>query len=623
MADSFQLKALITGVDRLSPALTRMQKNIRSFRKNLSKGAEGAIPMAAGLAAGLTGAMVAYAKTENAATGLKVAMMDASGATGDSFEKINKLAVGLGNKLPGTTADFQNMMQMLVRQGIPAENILNGVGEASAYLAVQLKKTPEDAAEFAAKMQDATGTASKDMMGLFDTIQRAFYMGVDDTNMLAFFTKTSSVMKMVSKDGLTAAKALAPISVMMDQMGMQGEAAGNALRKIFQGGFDSKKMNAANKLLSRKGIKLDFTNGKGEFGGLDNMFVQLQKLQSLTTKQKTTIIKQIFGDDAETLQVLGALIDKGKAGYDDIAKRMIKQASLQKRVDEQLGTLTNLWDAMTGTAVNGLAAIGGAFAGNTKDTVKWMGDMAARFSDFAAANPAVIRGVVGLAAGFVAFKLALFGANIAMGLLSKTMGMSPLGVMIRVIAMGAGLIMANWGVIGPWFENMWPKVVIATTNAWNGIKAFFSEFWEGTKAVFEAGFGVIKQLFLDYTPLGQIIKNWEPIVDWFKNMWERIRPYIEPVMNGMDKIKGVAGKSWNYFFGDDEDAAAEGQGKSAPNISTNTTNQYLKPGQNNINGEMTVRFENAPPGMKVQDSKTNQSGFGLGYDVGYNRFSFK
>lgn len=27
------------------------------------------------------------------------------------------------------------------------------------------------------------------MMGLFDTIQKAFYLGVDDTNMLSFFTK--------------------------------------------------------------------------------------------------------------------------------------------------------------------------------------------------------------------------------------------------------------------------------------------------------------------------------------------------------------------------------------------------------------------------------------------------
>lgn len=204
----FELKALITGVDRLSPALSKMQKKIRGFKRQAEEASQGGLALGGGLAAGLTLSLKSYADQENAATGLKVAMMDANGEVGKSFQDINKLAIGLGNQLPGTTADFQNMMQMLVRQGIPAENILGGVGKATAYLAVQLKKTPEAAAEFAAKMQDATGTASEDMMGLFDTIQKAFYLGVDDTNMLSFFTKTSSVLKMVNKDGLQAAQSL-------------------------------------------------------------------------------------------------------------------------------------------------------------------------------------------------------------------------------------------------------------------------------------------------------------------------------------------------------------------------------------------------------------------------------
>lgn len=176
-------------------------------------------------------------------------MIEVGGKVSPQFEKINELALKLGNKLPGTTADFQNMMQMLVCQGIPASNILEGVGKASAYLAVQLKKTPEAAAEFAAKMQDSTGTASKDMMGLFDTIQRAFYLGVDDNNILSFFAKTSSIIKMIDKDRLKAAKSLAPISVMMDQMGMEGEAAGNTVRKVIQAGLDVKKVRGINKRL--------------------------------------------------------------------------------------------------------------------------------------------------------------------------------------------------------------------------------------------------------------------------------------------------------------------------------------------------------------------------------------
>ena len=348
----FELKALITGVDRLSPALSKMQKKIRGFKRQAEEASQGGLALGGGLAAGLTLSLKSYADQENAATGLKVAMMDANGEVGKRFQDINKLAIGLGNQLPGTTADFQNMMQMLVRQGIPAENILGGVGKATAYLAVQLKKTPEAAAEFAAKMQDATGTASEDMMGLFDTIQKAFYLGVDDTNMLSFFTKTSSVLKMVNKDGLQAAQSLAPISVMMD-----------ALRKVIQSGLSVKKIRDVNKIMARQklGVQLDFTDGKGSFGGLDNMFRQLAKLRKLTDVKRTGVLKAIFGDDAETLQVVNALIDKGKDGYDQIQQKMNKQASLNKRVQAQLGTLSNLWEAMTGTATNGLAAIAAHF----------------------------------------------------------------------------------------------------------------------------------------------------------------------------------------------------------------------------------------------------------------------
>lgn len=105
--------------------------------------------------------VTAFAQAEVAATNLRVAMMDKDGKVSSNFEKINKLATNLGDKLPGTTADFQDLMTMLVRQGMSAETILGGTGEAAAYLSVQLEMQPKQAAEFAAKMQDATRTTEK------------------------------------------------------------------------------------------------------------------------------------------------------------------------------------------------------------------------------------------------------------------------------------------------------------------------------------------------------------------------------------------------------------------------------------------------------------------------------
>lgn len=585
----FELKALITGVDKLSPALSRMQKNIRGFRRQAEEASKGGLALGGGLAAGLTLSMKAYADQENAATGLKVAMMQDNGEVGGSFEKINKLAVGLGNQLPGTTADFQNMMQMLVRQGIPAENILGGVGKATAYLAVQLKKTPEAAAEFAAKMQDATGTASDDMMGLFDTIQKAFYLGVDDTNMLSFFTKTSSVLKMINQDGLKAAQGLAPISVMMDQMGMQGESAGNALRKVIQSGLNIKNVKSVNKVLASQklDINLDFTNGKGSFGGLDNLFKQLSKLRKLTDVKRTGVLKALFGDDAETLQVVNALIDKGKDGYDQVQQKMNRQASLNNRVQAQLGTLTNLWEAMTGTATNGLAAIGGAFSGDAKQITIWLGDLGERFTKFADENPRLIRGAFGLAAGLAVLKLGFMGVGGAISIVSRILSLSPIGMIATGIALAAGLIISNWDVVGPYFKKLWGFV-----------QPIFSEWMRWAKLAF------------DWSPLSLVINNWGPVVKWFQDMWAKLKPIVEWFTDGAsDTVAAANAAQWG----------AGGYGAYGAGVASSGYNPYqIKQGAvAKPQGTVTVQFENAPPGMKV--TETRASGIDVNHDVGYTR----
>lgn len=653
MANEFQLKALITGVDKLSPALKGIRKNIKGWERDLKSAGEGAPALGMGLAAAVGGSLAAFAQSENAATGLKVAMMDASGAVGPEFKKINDLAVGLGNKLPGTTADFQNMMTMLQRQGLSAETVLGGVGEATAYLAVQLGKTPEAAAEFAAKMQDATGTTSKDMMSLFDTIQKAFYMGVDDNNMLQFFGKASSAMKLVSKDGLKAAQAMAPLAIMLDQASMAGESAGNAMRKVMTAGFDRKKMKEANQMIRSmglKGAKLDFTDGKGEFGGLDNMFAQLEKLKGLTEGDKLTVLGKIFGTDSETQQALKTIIDKGKAGYDEIQKKMERQASLQKRVEEQLGTLQNLWDAMTGTAINGLAAIGGAFKGEAKDTVKFLADMGEKFQAFADANPAVVRGVVAAVGAFTAMKLALYGAGIAMQFLGKATMATPLGIIMTGIALAAGLIIANWDKLAPWATKLWDSIAVIFSAAYDVIKAiflnftplgiivdnwgviseWFIQFWDDNKELIFGAIEWIKQAFLNFTPLGLIIKNWDPIVDYFKGLWEKVLPYLQPMFDavtwlGGDKLAQVgdaASGAWDTA----SNALSKIWGGGSSPIGQNSPLSAVSPatGANanggRVAGEMVVRFENAPQNMRVDEGNTSP-GWSMSPDVGYSRYA--
>ncbi|MBP7607499.1 MAG: phage tail tape measure protein, partial [Giesbergeria sp.] len=222
--------------------LAELRKKHGSEMMHVGMMAAGSAALMAGgnkMAGPLRSVVGAFMPAENSETQLRASMMTSTGAVGPEFQQILDLATRLGDRLPGTTADFIDMMTMLRRQGMTSKAILGGLGESAAYLGIQLRMPVTAAAEFASKMQDATQTAEGDMMGLMDTIQRAYYLGVDPTNMLQGFTKISAVMPFLGEKGLQASKMLAPLLVMMDQTGMAGESAGNAIRKVAQLSLDA------------------------------------------------------------------------------------------------------------------------------------------------------------------------------------------------------------------------------------------------------------------------------------------------------------------------------------------------------------------------------------------------
>ena len=528
-----KLADLTTRTKRLAEAREKMNRT-----KELagSMAGTGAKMMAGGAVVGAATFLpiAAYAQAEEAATQLSSAMMRAGGVVPPEFEKINTLAMKLGDRLPGTTADFQNMMTMLVRQGIQPETILGGMGEATAYLAVQLKKTPEAAAEFTAKLQDATRTTEKDMLSLTDVIQKTFMLGVDDNNMLDAFAKLGPAMDTIKIKGLEGAKALAPLLVMADQSGLIGGSAGNAFRKVFQLGMDGKKVAKANKQLA-PAQRLDFTNGKGEFGGLDKMFAQLAKLKGLDTQKQLAIQKEIFGDDAETLSAVSLMINKGKAGYDEVVAKMVMQASMQERVNKQLGTLKNLWESATGTFTNALVAFGASIAPEMKGVVRWLGDMAQGLGEWARDNPKLANGLMKVAAG-VALLMTAGGALVVMlaGVLGPlavvkfsmtALGMQG-GILARVLGLGASAwrVFASAAMFAGRAMLMNPIGLAITAIAaaalaiyvyWEPIKAFFGGLWAQVQQAFAGGISGIGALIVNWSPMGLFYQAFAGVLSWF------------------------------------------------------------------------------------------------------------
>lgn len=441
----------------------------------------------------------AFAELEDASTRLKVTMTDKHGLAG-AFEQVNALAVKLGDQLPGTSADFLNMMAALKAQGIGDTSILAGVGEATAKMAVLLKKTPEEMAVFSAKLKTALGVADADMLSFMDTIQRTSFMGVDATEMMYAFGRSAGALKTIKQQGLEAGKAMAPLFAMWVKGGLSGETVGTGFATIIGALLDAKKVGKANALLTAHNMPaLKFADKKGNFLGIENMIKEFDKLKGLTAGNLNSVLKEMFGGGQDQ-QMIATLVTNGLEGYRKQVAAMEAQASLQKRVAMQLGTLANVWDAASGTFTNALAGFAGAMSVELKTLTEWFGELSEWLGRMFKEYPQLTKWLGLLALGFSVVAIVGGGIVLALGgivsgfgllvpaLLSGVGGLAmllsafsavgafmlanPIVLAIVALALAAGLIYENWGPIKDFFVGLWEDIKNTVSQAvdWIGSK---------------------------------------------------------------------------------------------------------------------------------------------------------
>ncbi|MFU7708767.1 phage tail tape measure protein [Aeromonas veronii] len=538
------LDAQRTKLGQLADQQKRMNQVKANYRKTQDLRGQiaghGAAALATGTAMGMTTLkpVIEFARAETSVVDLKVSMMGKGGQVRQEFQAISDLATNLGNKLPGTTADFQNMMSTLIQQGMSAKAILGGLGQATAYLGVQLKMPYDQAALFAAKLQDATGTTEKDMMGLMDTIQRSFYLGVDSNNMLGAFSALTPALSVLRKAGLDAANTLAPLIVMADQAALSGESAGNAYRKIFQLSMNSKKIQKATK---GTGLNLNFTDGKGEFGGLEQMYSQLAKLKNLSTEKRLQVLKDIYGDDKETLQALDIMIKKGIAGYRETQKKMADQAALQERVNAQLGTLGNLWDAATGTFTNAMVNFGEAIAPEIKAITEWIADLSERLGNWAKRNPELSNTLMKIGGILSMVTIAFGGLSLAVAALLGPMAIMKLTFGVLGVTFGS-LLGAVAAILAP----LAALAVLGITiiKLWEPISAFFSGLWQGIMT----GLAPVFEAFKPFAPLlDGISSGVKTLSGWFGNLLEPLK-FSKETLEGFGSAGQFVGRILGEAF---------------------------------------------------------------------------
>ena len=548
MADKFQLKALITGVDKLSPKLAGIQKNVGSFRKNLEKTGLGKIgiqdlvtggAMAAPFAVGVKSAIAFESEMANVNK-----VVDFK--TPEQFKQMGEDITRMSEVLPMAAGDIAKIVAAGGQAGF-AQNELLGFAEAALKMGVAFDQTADQSGDMMATWRTSFKMTQGDVIGLADRINYLGNTGPANTK------KISDIVTRIGPLGEVAGLAsgqIAALGATMAGVGVEQEVAATGIKNFM---LAMTKGSSATKAQSQafKAIRLDSkevaksmqTDAQGTILNI------LERIGKVDAASRVGLLTQLFGSESVTsIASLLTNLDLLKGNLNKVGDASLYAGSMEKEYAARVATTENNLGLLRNATSNVSKAIGNALLPAVNGVVDAVRPMVVQFGKLIEANPDVVRGVAAAGIAFTALRLGIVTTIVATKLLSFAMKANPIGIAATAIALAAGLIVTNWSALAPYFTAMWAKIRGPTLAAWELVKAFAAYTpiglivanWGPLTEFFKALWGVVVALstpvmdflkvMFDWSPLGLIVKNWEPISAWFKSLWDELRPIIEPMM---------------------------------------------------------------------------------------------
>lgn len=675
MADKFQLKALITGVDKLSPMLGGIRKNAMGLRKQLNSSGLGKIGFMEALQGGALAAP--FVMGVKAAIGFESAMADVKKVVNfespDQFKQMGQDVRNLSKELPMSAEGIAAIYAAGGQSGI-ARAELGAFAQDAVKMGIAFDTTAEESGSMMAKWRTAFKLNQTEVVALADKINLLGNTGAANTGQISKIVTAIGPLGEIA--GLNAGQiaamgaSLAGVGIAEDvaATGMKNFAltltAGTAATKSQQEAFKALRLDSA---AIAKGMS---TDSEGTINKV------LKSLAHVEKSKQAAILTQLFGKESvgaiaplltnlDTLQKNFAMVGKeGKFAGSMEAEYASRAATTANAVQLTMNRMTDLG-----------IAVGTALLPPFNDFLQQIGPLISGVSDLAATNPWLIKGLIGAAVGFGVLRIATVASTVALSVMNAVATMSPIGLVVRGIAIAAGLLMGNWATVAPYFQAIWAKIEAPAMAVWGWIKTafawtplgqvmanwqplteFFASIWELIKVFSVPFFDFLKTAF-DWSPLGMIVKNWAPISQWFKDLWAEISPILEPMMSffgggkdgpGMiqtaknkvdgwtaeqrDKNAGVGGGDGSLLMTGAAQNARNLQAERNQTQAGGLTPQSLltAPSLNqqaaandrtNLEGALVMRFENPPPGLQMESSKTNQPGLQVKAQVGRRSLS--
>ncbi len=579
----FELKALITGVDKLSPALSSMQKKIKGFQKGINSSGLSDFSVGDLIGGGafaapfIAGAKAAIDFESQMADVRKVVDFD----TPKQFAEMGEDILKMSDRLPMAANDIAKLVAAGGQAGIARED-LKQFAEDALKMGVAFDQSADQSGDMMAKWRTSFKMTQQEVVSLADKINYLSNNGAANAQQI------SDIVTRIGPLGAVAGIAsgqIAALGATLAGVGVEQEVAATGIKNFMlaiTGG--SKQQQEAFQFLGFNSKKLAADMQKDAQG---TMLKVLESISKLDKARQPKALNALFGKESiGAIAPLLTNLDLLKKNFNMVGDASQYTGSMQKEYEARAATTANQLQLLRNQATHAGVALGNALLPQINASASGLMPLIQKSTDFVSRNPAMVRALLGAAAGFVALRVAVAGVSMALKVMSFVASASPIGLIIRGIALAAGLLIANWDVVGPFFKNMW-----------EAISPYFATGWELFKTVF------------GWTPLGLIINNWGPVVKWFQDMWEKLKPIIEWFTDGASDAS-VSMNASPYGAG--------GYGMYGSGTPYQEYNQYsINKIHSKPEATVTVDFKNAPAGMNVTGTKS--SGIDVNHDVGYTR----
>lgn len=401
-----QIEAQVADLKREAQLLDAANDRMNALRAKMGRSGAMIGVGAAGLATLYGGAKIA-GDLETAKLDLRRAFQEKPEFSQFSFaqqeeqiKRLMALSTDLGNNLQGSTQDYVQMMTALNKSGVDAETTLSGAGRAAAYLAnvsgaLTKGGAPELAKDLGAfgKMFDLKGNDYLKAVDLLAALDDRF--DIQSGNLIEaskyFFSTAKTALDL---RGLEGAQDTAKLFAFAKRYaGREGSEAGTSLDAVITQYIAHKDKVEA--LAKDKGIKLEFFNAEGKFGGIENMFAQLEKLRSLAPEERSLRLNDIFGEQGA--RIAGAMVEQGVAGWKNITAESNKAVGVNQQINQQMATFNAKLEAAQGSAMNLAATAFTPMLDDLKIGIDYTSKLVNQFQQFSEANPALTGTVTKLA----------------------------------------------------------------------------------------------------------------------------------------------------------------------------------------------------------------------------------